>query len=60
MCPPDHISADQTTGYVSKEMGEIVDSRKICLEEARSEKPDNIGVVERYDAPFRSAYNMMK
>lgn len=58
--PPDHLSVDQGTKYVSKEMRENLAAEGVTLHEAPVENPGTIGTVERYHAPLRSAYNKIR
>ena len=56
MGPPDFLTVDQGTAYVSKEMKNNIAAAGIVLEEAPIENPGTIGVVERYHAPLKRAY----
>lgn len=56
MGPPDFLSIDQGSGYVSKEFRSKAEAAGIRLSEAPIENPGSIGIVERYHAPLRRAY----
>ena len=54
--PPDHLSVDQGSNYISREMRANLEAAGVTLHEAPVENPGTIGVVERYHAPLRAAY----
>lgn len=43
--PPDHITVDQGTNYISKEMRTELDAVGVILKKAPIENPGNIGTV---------------
>lgn len=58
--PPDYFSVDQGTAYTSHEMRTNLDDEGITLIEALIETPGKIGLVERYHARLRVAYNKQR
>lgn len=60
MGPPDHISVDQDSAYISDEMKRNMAARDITMQDATIEKPGTISVVERGHAPLRAAYNRIR
>lgn len=58
--PPDLITVDQGSSYVSKEMRSKCEASGIRLLEAPIENPGSIGMVERYHAPLRASFNKIK
>lgn len=54
--PPDYITDDQGSNYVSLEILVHLDAAGVTLLGAPIENPGTIGVVERYYAPLRAAY----
>lgn len=60
MGPPDFLSVDQGTPYVSKEMKENLSAAGVTLDEAPVETPGAIGLVERYHSPLRKAYEKIR
>lgn len=58
--PPDFLSVDQGSSYVSKQMKSNCQAEGITLREAPIENPGSIGVVERYHAPLRAAYEKLR
>lgn len=57
MGPPQHLSVDQGSAYVSDKMKRILIARYITMVESPIETPGTIGIVERYHSPLRSAYH---
>lgn len=57
MGPPDFLTVDQGSSYVSKKIKEKLKASGIKLEEAPIESPGAISVVESYHAPLRRYYN---
>lgn len=55
--PSDYLAVDQESAYTSKEMREFVEGFGIRLDKATIERPDRIGVVEKYHVPVRLAYD---
>lgn len=58
--PPDYLSVDQVSAYISKEMRESVEAHGVMILEAPIKSPGTIGVVERYHAPLRAAYGNIR
>lgn len=58
--PPDFLTVDQGSAYVSVEMRRNLAAVGVVLREAPVESPEPIEVVERYHAPLRSAYNLIR
>lgn len=58
--PPDFLSVDQGTAYVSQEMKGYLDAEGITMKEAPIETPGAIGIVERYHAPLRAAFDKIR
>lgn len=58
--PPDYLFIDQGSAYVSAEMRKTVSAAVTELMEAPVETPGRIGVVERYHAPLRVAYQKLR
>lgn len=58
--PPDHLSVDQGSNYISREMRETLDVAGVRLGEARVENHGSIGVVRRYHAPVRASYERIR
>lgn len=60
MGPPGHLAIDQGSNYISKEFRDNATAAGISIMEAPIENPGTIGVVERYHAPLRRAYNTIR
>lgn len=60
MGPTDHITVDQVSVYVSKEMKGYLDSSGVKIWGAPIEKPGAIGKVEIFHASLRTAYEKIK
>lgn len=58
--PPDHLVVDQGSAYVSREMKAAVEASGIQLKEAPIENPGTMGIVERYHAPLRAAFEKIR
>ena len=58
--PPDYLSVDQGTAYISAEMKANLSASGITLNEAPIENPGSIGLVERYHAPLRCAFAKLR
>lgn len=54
--PPDHLTVDQGSSYVSREIRAILEADGVTLQEAAIENLGAIGTVERYHAPLRAAF----
>lgn len=54
--PPDYVTVDQGSAYVSAEMKSNMASGGITLSEAYIESPGSMGVFERYYALLRAGY----
>lgn len=55
MGPPQFLSMDQPTPYISREVKDYISEQRITFEEAFYHIPGSIGVVERYRSPLRKA-----
>lgn len=60
MVPPDFLSFDQGSAYISQEFKANAAAAGITIEEAPIETPGEIGIVERYHAPLRAAYTKLR
>ena len=58
--PPDFLAIDQGSNYTSKEFRAAARNDGINIREAPIETPGAIGIVERYHAPLRRAYNTLR
>lgn len=58
--PPDFISVDQGTSYISEQMHANCEAAGIRLIEVPVESPGTIGIVESYNAPLRAAYEKIR
>lgn len=54
--PPDHLTVNQGSSCVSKEMKENLAADGVTVHEAVVGSPGAIGTVERYHAPLRAAF----
>lgn len=60
MGPPDHLSIDQGSNYISKEFEDNATAAGITILKAPIENPGTIGLVERYHAPLRRAFDTIR
>lgn len=58
--PPDHITDDQGTGYISKEMKQNMSASVVTLRESQIENAGTIGTVLKYNSPLRAAYDKIR
>lgn len=54
--PQDFVLVDQGSGFISREIREILEAVGITIREAPIETPGGIGTVKSYHAPLRYAY----
>lgn len=60
MCPPDFLSVDQGSSYVSQYLKRKAAAEGVTIEEASIETPGSIGIAERYHSPLRSSYKKIR
>lgn len=60
LIPPDWLTVDQGTYYLSWEMRQEFHATDVRLKEAPIESHVTIGTVERYYAPLRSCYENLR
>lgn len=58
--PPEFLTVDQGSYYVSNEMRTNCGSQGIMLREAPIETPGTIGIAERYHTPLREAFDKIR
>lgn len=54
--PPDHLTVDQGSAYIIKEMRSHLETAGVTLHEAVIENSGTIATIERYHAPLRAAF----
>lgn len=60
LVPPGTISIEQRTKFVSKEMHGNCQASGVKLKETPLESTGSIGTVERYHAPLRTAFEIIR
>lgn len=53
---PYHLSVDQVSSYIIREMKSNNQADRVSLDEAAVENPGAIGTIERYHEPMRAAF----
>jgi len=57
--PPDQITHDAGKNFISREFNQYANSLQITLKAVPVEAHNSIGIVERYHAPLRRAYQII-